>query len=88
MSLNRTGGLQPQVEETLAVLTLAGLGCLLLLARFRFPPVGLTAGPPTPGPLDKLAARATYDDLEYIRSKRERRDLDERRSDSVVRRGH
>jgi hypothetical protein len=55
---------RPGRETRLLVLVIVvSLAVLLLLARFRFPPVGLTAGPPTPGPLDKLAARATYDDL-------------------------
>lgn len=36
---------------------------LLVLARFRFPAVDLSANPQTPGPLERLAARATFDDL-------------------------
>jgi hypothetical protein len=55
---------RPGRETRLLVLVIVvSLAVLLLLARFRFPPAGLTSGPPSPGPLDRLAARATYDDL-------------------------
>ncbi|HEY7473502.1 MAG TPA: hypothetical protein VH679_00715 [Vicinamibacterales bacterium] len=55
---------RPAREIRLLVLVIVvSLAVLLLLARFRFPPAGLTAGPPTPGPLERLAARATFDDL-------------------------
>jgi hypothetical protein len=56
---------RPGRETRLLVLVIVvSLAVLLLLARFRFPPAaGLTAGPPSPGPLERLAARATDDDL-------------------------
>ncbi|HYN10125.1 MAG TPA: hypothetical protein VES67_22255 [Vicinamibacterales bacterium] len=55
---------RPGRETRLLVLVIVvSLAVLFLLARFRFPPAGLTAGPPSPGPLDRLAARATFDDL-------------------------
>jgi hypothetical protein len=55
---------RPGRETRLLVLVIVvSLAVLFLLARFRFPPAGLVAGPPSPGPLDRLAARATYDDL-------------------------
>ena len=55
---------RPGRETRLLVLVIVvSLAVLFLLARFRFPPAGLVAGPPSPGPLDRLAARATFDDL-------------------------
>jgi hypothetical protein len=55
---------RPARETRLLVLVIVvSLAVLFLLARFRFPATGLVAGPPSPGPLDRLAARATYDDL-------------------------
>jgi hypothetical protein len=55
---------RPGRETRLLVLVIVvSLAVLFLLARFRFPPAGLVAGPPSPGPLDRLAARATYEDL-------------------------
>jgi hypothetical protein len=55
---------RPGRETRLLVLVIVvSLAVLFLLARFRFPPAGLVAGPPSPGPLERLAARATYDDL-------------------------
>jgi hypothetical protein len=51
-------------EIRLLVLVIAvAVAVLLVLARFRFPSVDLSATPPTPGPLERLAARATFDDL-------------------------
>ena len=61
--MNGTDERSGRETRLLVLVIVVSLAVLLLLARFRFPPVGLTAGPPTPGPLDKLAARATYDDL-------------------------
>jgi hypothetical protein len=61
--MNGTEERSGRETRLLVLVIVVSLAVLLLLARFRFPPVGLTAGPPTPGPLDKLAARATYDDL-------------------------
>jgi hypothetical protein len=55
---------RPARETRLLVLVIVvSLAVLFLLARFQFPATGLVAGPPSPGPLDRLAARATYDDL-------------------------
>ncbi|MGE5835581.1 MAG: hypothetical protein ACM4AI_13945 [Acidobacteriota bacterium] len=61
--MNGTDERSGRETRLLVLVIVVSLAVLLLLAQFRFPPVGLTAGPPTPGPLDKLAARATYDDL-------------------------
>jgi len=56
-------------EIRLLVLVIAvAVAVLLVLARFRFPSVDLTANSPTPGPLERLAARATFDDLASILS--------------------
>lgn len=55
---------RPARETRLLVLVIVvSLAVLFLLARFQFPATGLVGGPPSPGPLDRLAARATYDDL-------------------------
>lgn len=55
---------RPARETRLLVLVIVvSVAVLFLLARFQFPATGLVAGPPSPGPLDRLAARATYDDL-------------------------
>jgi hypothetical protein len=55
---------RPARETRLLVLVIVvSLAVLFLLARFQFPATGLVSGPPSPGPLDRLAARATYDDL-------------------------
>jgi|RhiMethySRZTD1v2_1073278.scaffolds.fasta_scaffold52238_3 hypothetical protein len=61
--MNGTDERSGRETRLLVLVIVVSLAVLLLLARFKFPPVGLTAGPPSPGPLDKLAARATYDDL-------------------------
>jgi len=51
-------------EIRLLVLVIGvAVAVLLVLARFRFPAVDLSANPQTPGPLERLAARATFDDL-------------------------
>ena len=47
----------------LVLVILVALAVLLVLARFRFPAPELTAVVAGPGPLDRLAARSTYDDL-------------------------
>ena len=55
---------RPARETRLLVLVIVvSLAVLFLLAKFRFPAAGLMSGPPSPGPLERLAARATYDDL-------------------------
>jgi len=51
-------------EIRLLVLVIAvAVAVLFVLARFRFPSVDLSSNPQTPGPLERLAARATFDDL-------------------------
>lgn len=47
----------------LALVIVVALAVLLLLARFRFPPSNTAPSAPTPGPLDRLTARSTFDDL-------------------------
>jgi hypothetical protein len=48
----------------LALVIVVSLAVLLVLAKFRFPlAAGVTTAPPAPGPLERLAARSTYDDL-------------------------
>ena len=62
-------------ETRLLLATIAiSAGMLLLLARFRFPEDA--AGPkaePAPAPLERLAARATYDELAAVMADLERR---------------
>jgi S1-C subfamily serine protease len=55
-------------ETRLLVTTIVvSVGMLLLLARFRFPAEPLTKGPEiSPAPLERLAARATYDELARV----------------------
>src|SRR5262245_57280614 len=47
----------------LALVIVVSLAVLLLLARFRFPATDGVTTPPVPGPLERLTARSTYDDL-------------------------
>ena len=47
----------------LALVILIAIAVLVLLARFRFPPRESGPAPVTPGPLERLASRVTYDDL-------------------------
>ena len=48
----------------LALVIVVSLAVLLVLAKFRFPlAAGVTTAPPAPGPLERLTARSTYDDL-------------------------
>jgi hypothetical protein len=50
----------------LALVIIVSLAVLLVLARFRFPPAEVGAPPAAPattGPLERLTARTTYDDL-------------------------
>lgn len=47
----------------LALVIVVSLAVLLLLARFRFPATDGVATAPAPGPLERLTARSTYDDL-------------------------
>ena len=58
----------------LLVTILVSVGVLLLLARFRFPDEAATQTVPSaPAPLERLAARATYDELASIMADLERR---------------
>ena len=50
----------------LALVIIVSVAVLMVLARFRFPPTVVGAPPPAPptsGPLERLTARTTYDDL-------------------------
>lgn len=62
-------------ETRLLLATIAvSVGVLLLLARFRFPEEAAgRAAEPAPAPLERLAARATYDELAGIMADLERR---------------
>jgi hypothetical protein len=55
-------------EVTLLVFVIAvAVGCLLVLARFRFPAAEIAAvSTPPPSPLDRLVTRASFDDLANI----------------------
>ena len=67
-------------DTRLLIVTIAvSIVMLLVLARFRFPARPAPAVEPPPQPLERLAARATYDELTNIL-----RGVDERVSDSVV----
>ena len=56
---NRSG----RDTRLLALVIVISLAVLLVLARFRFPAADLTAAPTAPGPLERLVARATYEEL-------------------------
>ncbi|HSC28122.1 MAG TPA: PDZ domain-containing protein [Vicinamibacterales bacterium] len=61
-------------ETRLLLTTIAvSVGMLFLLARFRFPDAARQASEPTPAPLERLAARATFDELAAIMADLERR---------------
>lgn len=64
-------------EMRLLLATIAvSVGMLLVLARFRFPDeVARPAADPAPAPLERLAARATFDELAAIMADLERRIL-------------
>lgn len=51
-----------EIRLLLLVIAVAVAG-LLVLARFRFPEAEIVSVTPTPNPLDRLAARAPFDDL-------------------------
>jgi serine protease Do len=55
-------------RETRLLLTtlVVSAGMLLILARFRFPERAEPAAPPPAAPLERLAARATYEDLALV----------------------
>jgi hypothetical protein len=50
-------------SRLLALVILIAVVVLVVLARFRFPQTDTGPAAVTPGPLERLAARATYDDL-------------------------
>jgi hypothetical protein len=50
-------------SRLLALVILIAVVVLVVLARFRFPQSDTGPAAVTPGPLERLAARATYDDL-------------------------
>ena len=50
-------------SRLLALVILIAVAVLVVLARFRFPQTDTGPAAVTPGPLERLAARATYDDL-------------------------
>ncbi|HEX5474189.1 MAG TPA: PDZ domain-containing protein [Vicinamibacterales bacterium] len=61
-------------ETRLLLITIVlSVGMLLLLARFRFPAQVESPAAPVPPPLERLAARATYDELASIMTDLERR---------------
>jgi hypothetical protein len=61
-------------ETRLLLATIAiSVAVLVLLARFRFPDQADPAAEPAPAPLERLAARATYDELAAIMGDLERR---------------
>ena len=62
-------------ETRLLLVTIAiSVGVLLLLARFRFPVNSdVASAEPAPAPLERLAARAAYDDLASVMADLERR---------------
>ena len=62
-----------QQARLLALIIAVSAGVLVLLAQFRFPEEGRIEAPPAPAPLERLAARATYDELASIVAKLERR---------------
>ena len=56
---NRSG----RETRLLGLVIVVALAALLILARFRFPAADITTVTPTQGPLERLAARSTYEDL-------------------------
>jgi S1-C subfamily serine protease len=61
-------------ETRLLVVTIAvSVGVLLLLAQFRFPEDSVAPAEPAPAPLERLAARAAYDELASTMADLERR---------------
>ena len=61
-------------ETRLLLVTIAvSVATLLLLARFRFPADEVQPTDPAPAPPERLAARATYDELAGIMADLERR---------------
>ena len=61
-------------ETRLLVVTIAvSVGVLLALAQFRFPEDSVAPAEPAPAPLERLAARAAYDELASTMADLERR---------------
>jgi hypothetical protein len=61
-------------ETRLLLVTIAvAVAALLLLARFRFPEQALQPAEPAPAPLERLAARAAFDELASAMADLERR---------------
>jgi hypothetical protein len=61
-------------ETRILLVTIAvAIAALLLLARFRFPEQTTAVAHPTPAPLERLAARAAYDELASTMADLERR---------------
>jgi hypothetical protein len=50
-------------SRLLGLVIVIALAVLVFLARFRFPETNPLPAPVTPGPLERLAARATFEDL-------------------------
>ena len=71
-----TGGSRRETRLLLATLAVS-VAMLLLLARYRFPdePGSHQSVEPAPAPLERLAARATFDELASIMADLERRIL-------------
>src|SRR5688572_23359232 len=80
MSTSDTTGRGGRETRLLLVTIAVSVGVLLLLARFRFPdePVGQAVSS-APAPLERLAARAAYEELALIMA-----DLDRRIARRVV----
>jgi hypothetical protein len=56
---NRSG----RETRLLGLVIVVALAALLVLARFRFPAADIASVTPAQGPLERLAARSTYEDL-------------------------
>ena len=75
MATDGNGGGRRETRLLLATIAVS-VGMLLLLARFRFPEeAARQTVEPAPAPLERLAARATYDELAGIMADLERRIL-------------
>lgn len=65
MSTSSTVGSGRETRLLLLVIVVA-VAMLLLLAQFRFPAAESVVVSPAPGPIERLAARATFEDLALI----------------------
>jgi hypothetical protein len=61
--MNGTDQASGRETRLLVLVIVVALAVLLVLSRLRFPETKLAAVAPGPSPLDRLAARTTYDDL-------------------------